>query len=71
MFESLEKIKSLPKNTMVYCGHEYTYSNGKFCISIDKENNELINKIKEIENKLKKNNPTIPVVLSDELTYIP
>ena len=67
MFESLEKIKSLPKNTMVYCGHEYTYSNGKFCISIDKENNELINKIKEIENKLKKNNPTIPVVLSDEL----
>jgi hydroxyacylglutathione hydrolase len=37
MFESLEKIKNLPKDTMIYCGHEYTDNNGKFCISIDKK----------------------------------
>ena len=30
MFKSLEKIKSLSKNTMVYCGHEYTKKNGEF-----------------------------------------
>ena len=32
MFESLNKIKSLPEETKVYCGHEYTLSNLKFCI---------------------------------------
>ena len=34
MFMSLEKIKNLPKNTMIYCGHEYTKNNGSFCISV-------------------------------------
>ena len=37
MFKSIEKIKGLPKNTMIYCGHEYTDTNGKFCASIDGE----------------------------------
>ena len=32
MFESLNKIKSLPPETLVYCGHEYTLQNSKFCI---------------------------------------
>ena len=67
MFKSIEKIKGLPKNTMIYCGHEYTDTNGKFCASIDGENNKLLSKIKEVKNQLKKNNPTIPVLLADEL----
>ena len=41
MFNSLEKIKKLPKNTKIYCGHEYTNNNGKFCIEIDKDNLNL------------------------------
>ncbi len=28
MFESLNKIKLLPKETKIYCGHEYTRENG-------------------------------------------
>ena len=67
MLGSIEKIKSLPKNTMIYCGHEYTNNNGKFCLSIDGENNKLLNKIEKIKDKLKKNNPTIPVLLAEEL----
>ena len=67
MFKSLEKIKSLPKNTMIYCGHEYTDNNGKFCESIDRENLKLLNKLKENKKKLEKNNPTIPVSLYEEL----
>ena len=31
MFESLNKIKLLPKETKIYCGHEYTLNNAKFC----------------------------------------
>tara|TARA_B100001029_G_C14966569_1_gene397665 strand:- start:150 stop:914 length:765 start_codon:yes stop_codon:yes gene_type:complete len=67
MFDSLEKIKKIPKNTMIYCGHEYTLSNGNFCLSIDKENIILKKRIKEIKDKLNKNLPTIPVSLADEI----
>ena len=31
MFQSLNKIKVLPKETKIYCGHEYTLKNAKFC----------------------------------------
>ena len=27
MLQSINKIKKLPKNTNIYCGHEYTYKN--------------------------------------------
>ncbi|MDP6139545.1 MAG: hydroxyacylglutathione hydrolase, partial [Candidatus Woesearchaeota archaeon] len=67
MFKSLEKIKNLPKDTMMYCGHEYTDNNGKFCISIDKENEKLKDRIKEVQIKRKRNQPTLPVSLGQEL----
>ncbi len=67
MFGSIEKIKNLPRDTLIYCGHEYTKNNGKFCITIDKENKNLINKIEQVRNKLAKNLPTVPFILSEEL----
>ena len=67
MFSSLEKIKKLPSKTKIYCGHEYTLKNSKFCIEYDKENISLKKKIIEINNKLKNNIPTVPSTLGDEL----
>ena len=67
MFESLEKIKNLPKNTMMYCGHEYTEKNGQFCISIDKENVRLRNRIENAKNKIQKKLPTLPIALGEEI----
>ena len=67
MLESLNKIKQLPKDTKIYCGHEYTYKNAKFCIEYDGENLNLIEHYKKIK-KLRSNNlPTIPTKLEDEL----
>jgi len=67
MFESLNKIKSLPADTKIYCGHEYTLQNSKFCIKHDPENTNLQNKILEIAKKLEKAQPTIPSTLKDEI----
>jgi len=67
MFKSLEKIKNLPKNTMMYCGHEYTKKNGQFCTKIDGENKKLQDRIKNVDNKTQKNLPTIPITLGEEL----
>ena len=67
MFESLNKIKSLPADTKIYCGHEYTLQNSKFCIKHDPENTNLQNKMLEIAEKLEKAQPTIPSTLKDEI----
>ena len=67
MYESLKKIKDLPQDTQVFCGHEYTIQNSKFCMLHDKNNENLKKKIKEVKKKLQNNLPTIPSTIKDEL----
>ena len=67
MFDSLMKLKKLPQNTKVYCGHEYTKKNSDFCIVHDKDNQNLKAKIQDIDTKLKNGIPTIPSTIRDEL----
>ena len=67
MFNSLKKIKALPDDTEIYCGHEYTLLNSSFCLENDSSNLKLQKKIVRIKEKLKNNLPTIPTILRDEL----
>ena len=67
MFESLNKLKKLPKETKIFCGHEYTLKNSVFCKKYEENNKNLKKKIIEIENKLKNNLPTIPSTIEEEL----
>ena len=67
MYNSLSKIKKLHKDTEIYCGHEYTLANSKFCLNYDSKNLKLREKIIKIKKKLEKNLPTIPSTLSEEL----
>ena len=67
MFGSLNKIKSLPEDTKIYCGHEYTKSNLEFCLKFDPNNNFLKKKGIEIDAKIKDKNPTIPSTIRDEI----
>ena len=69
MFESLNKLKKLPIETKIYCGHEYTLKNSMFCQKYEESNKNLKKKIIEIENKLKNNLPTIPSTIEEELAY--
>jgi len=67
MLKSLNRIKNLPKNTMIYCGHEYTYKNAEFCMKYDANNVDLKNKFLKIKKLRLDNLPTIPSRLEDEL----
>jgi len=67
MFESLNKLKKLPLDTKIYCGHEYTLKNSMFCKKYEENNKNLKKKIIEIEHKLKNNLPTIPSTIGEEL----
>lgn len=71
MFVSLQKIKSLPLQTNIYCGHEYTQANGDFALHLDPHNQDVITRMKDVV-KLRSNNiPTIPVTLDSELKTNP
>tara|TARA_B100000989_G_scaffold4831_1_gene3364 strand:+ start:3690 stop:4406 length:717 start_codon:yes stop_codon:yes gene_type:complete len=67
MFKSLSLIKNFDEETLIYCGHEYTLSNAKFCIEHDPNNKHLQNKIVLITKNIQAGIPTIPTVLKDEL----
>ena len=67
MKDSLDKILNLPNDTLVYCGHEYTMSNAKFCKSLVYNNDEELDaSILEIKNLRDEKKPTIPFFLGQE-----
>ena len=65
MLNSLNKLKILPPETKIYCGHEYTKTNLDFCLKYDPNNLKLKEKSIEINSKSKL--PTIPTTIGDEL----
>ena len=67
MLNSLNKIKNLPPDTKIYCGHEYTKSNLNFCLAYDPNNTFLKEKEIDVLKKLKSNQPTIPSTLGQEI----
>ena len=66
MFNSLNKIKNLPGDTKIYCGHEYTKSNLGFCLKFNPNNKYLKDKERVIEEKINDGKPTIPSTIKDE-----
>ncbi|KAJ7947481.1 Hydroxyacylglutathione hydrolase [Quillaja saponaria] len=66
MLSSLKKIMSLPDDTSIYCGHEYTLSNSKFALSIEPENEELHSYAAHVAHLRHKGLPTIPSTLKIE-----
>ena len=65
MFESLNKLKNLPDNTKVYCGHEYTLNNALFLESIIKDK-DLSEKVKSLRELHDKHQPSIPTTIKAE-----
>ena len=65
MWKSLSKLRGLPDETKIYCGHEYTLSNGKFISSIY-PSDEIESKIDRLKSLDKQNIPSIPSTIGDE-----
>ena len=71
MYESLMKLKKLPQNTRIYCGHEYTINNLKFAKAVEPDNIDLIARYNDAIDLRKNNIPTLPSTLSIELKTNP
>ena len=71
MFASLAKLKALPGDTLVCCGHEYTQSNARFALSVDAANPALQARVAEAEAQRAAGRPTVPSTLASECAANP
>ncbi len=67
MYSSLARIKLLPKNTLIYCAHEYTKANLLWALNLKPEDQAIKNKLSEVEKKLSLKELTIPFLLVEEM----
>ena len=66
MWESLLKLRALPNDMRIYCGHEYTASNVKFALGIEPNNPALKARAEEVTKLRAANQPTVPTLIRDE-----
>ncbi|WP_062112977.1 hydroxyacylglutathione hydrolase [Aureimonas sp. AU40] len=66
MWESLQRLRALPDDTMLYCGHEYTATNARFAVDVDPGNLLLQERVKEVETLRVEHRSTLPVQLGRE-----
>jgi hydroxyacylglutathione hydrolase len=66
MRHSLEKIARLPGETRIYCGHEYTQSNGRFAATVDPENPHLGARLRAVDALRAAGRFTLPTTVEAE-----
>ena len=66
MWDSLGKLTALPGDTVVYCAHEYTQANARFALSVEPDNQALVQRSAEIDRLRANGQPTVPSTLGVE-----
>jgi hydroxyacylglutathione hydrolase len=71
MWESLRKLMALPRDTAVYCGHEYTQANVKFALTIEPDSAALQKRAKDVDETRAAGKATLPTTIGLELDTNP
>ena len=71
MWHSLSKLKALPPETRVYCGHEYTQANARFALTVEPRNEALVSRSRRVDELRQRNQPTVPATMGEELATNP
>jgi len=66
MHNSLSRLKQLPSDTLVYCGHEYTEKNLQFAMTLEPENKKLSDKLEKVRLLRAKGISTVPSTMAEE-----
>lgn len=66
LYESVMKLAALPGDTRVYCGHEYTLSNGRFALKVDPDNDALRERVAQVEKMRANGEATLPTTIALE-----
>jgi hydroxyacylglutathione hydrolase len=71
MSASLTKLRNLPPDTRVFCGHEYTAANLRFALTVDPDNAAALEYLTQVTRLRAADSPTLPSTLGLEIRVNP
>jgi hydroxyacylglutathione hydrolase len=71
MSASLTKLRNLPPDTKVYCGHEYTAANLRFALTVDPGNAAALEYQGQVTHLRERDEPTLPSTMALEIRVNP
>ncbi|MDV3459086.1 hydroxyacylglutathione hydrolase [Sphingomonas sp. HF-S4] len=66
MFTAMQRLRELPGETVVYCAHEYTQSNGRYALVAEPGNAAIAARMIEVERARAEGEPTVPTTIALE-----
>ena len=66
MFANMQRYAALPDDTVVYCGHEYTQSNGRYALVAEPDNVAVRDRMAEVDRLRAAGEPTVPTTIGQE-----
>ncbi len=66
MFANMRRYAGLPDDTRVYCGHEYTLSNGRYALSVEPDNAALVERMAAVVAMRERGEATVPTTIGAE-----
>ena len=66
MYSNMQRIAALPEDVRIYCGHEYTLSNGRFAAHAEPGNAEIARRLRDVEAMRERGEITLPSTVAEE-----
>jgi hydroxyacylglutathione hydrolase len=66
MFDSLQRLASLPPATRLYPAHEYTLANARFAAEAEPGNDETMARLARVEAMRAEGRMTVPTTVAEE-----
>ena len=71
MYANMQRLATLPPETIVYCAHEYTQSNGRYAAAAEPDNAAVTERMSDVDAKRAAGEPTVPTTIALELATNP
>jgi hydroxyacylglutathione hydrolase len=66
MYNNMRKLEALGDQTVIYCAHEYTQSNGRFALTVEPDNASLVARMAQVDAARLVGEPTVPTTIALE-----
>lgn len=66
MFANMQRFAAMPDQTVIYCAHEYTQSNGRFAVVAEPDNAAIRERMVDVESARANDEATVPTIIGLE-----
>ncbi|OYY68318.1 hydroxyacylglutathione hydrolase [Sphingomonas sp. 28-63-12] len=66
MFANMQRLAALPDETIVYCAHEYTQSNGRYALAAEPDNSAIVWRMADVDAARARGEATVPTTIALE-----